>query len=276
MLGHWLIGWQTFPVWQLFELPVNLFRVLAAFVVVVVLVVVVVVVAVVLVFSVQQTIWDSLLQIFPFSLSSAAKYSWDPRGNSFQALRSTWKLGQLEISWHFTPALHWLFGVADCIFGASRGKALLDGQLPLLSLLVGMFSDPDFFSDFVIWLDSGATAQHTFCGLLLQIFPLSSANAWSDLLEPRANPAQANLSSTKLGQSLRGTHSDPLAHPDDPIPNPDDPDDSEFFGRRDLVVVKVEEGCAGIRARELTPAFTALAALLLFLSFSVSPVPSTT
>ena len=54
MLGHWLIGWQTFPFWQLFELPVNLFRVLAAFVVVVVLVVVVVVVAVVLVFLGQK------------------------------------------------------------------------------------------------------------------------------------------------------------------------------------------------------------------------------
>jgi len=100
----------------------------------------------------------------------------------------------------------------------------LDGRLALLD---GMFSAAVFFADFDIWLDSGTTWQHTFWGLLLQIFPFSSANAWIDLLEPRAKLAQANLSSTKLGQSLRGTHSDPLVHPDNP--DPDDPDDSDFF-----------------------------------------------
>ena len=52
-LGHWLIGWQIFPDWHLFELPVNLFKVLAA-VVVVVLVVVVVVVVVVLIILAQK------------------------------------------------------------------------------------------------------------------------------------------------------------------------------------------------------------------------------
>ena len=40
------------------------------------------------------------------------------------------------------------------------------------------------------------------------------------------------LVKTDLGQSVRGTHSDPLMHPDDP--DSDDPDDSEFFGRRGL------------------------------------------
>ena len=54
MLGHWLIGWQTIPVWQLFVLPVNCFRVLEAIVVVVVLVVVVLVVVVVLMFLSQK------------------------------------------------------------------------------------------------------------------------------------------------------------------------------------------------------------------------------
>ena len=53
-LGHWLIGWQTFPVWHLFELPVNLFKVLAAVVAVVVVVVVVEVVVVVLMFLGQK------------------------------------------------------------------------------------------------------------------------------------------------------------------------------------------------------------------------------
>ena len=61
-------------------------------------------------YPVQQTIADFLLQILAFRFSRAVEYSFDPRASCFQLRRSIWKLGQLVIDWHFTPALHVLFG----------------------------------------------------------------------------------------------------------------------------------------------------------------------
>ena len=61
-------------------------------------------------YPVQQTIADFLLQILALRFSRAVEYSFDPRASCFQLRRSIWKLGQLVIDWHITPALRVLFG----------------------------------------------------------------------------------------------------------------------------------------------------------------------
>ena len=67
-------------------------------------------------YPVQQTIADFLLQILAFRFSRAVEYSFDPRASCFQLRRSIWKLGQLVIDWHFTPALRVLFGFFVAFF----------------------------------------------------------------------------------------------------------------------------------------------------------------
>ena len=67
-------------------------------------------------YPVQQTIADFLLQILAFRFSRAVEYSFDPRASCFQLRRSVWKLGQLVIDWHFTPALQEMFCFVVAIF----------------------------------------------------------------------------------------------------------------------------------------------------------------
>ena len=109
MLGHWLIGWQTFPFWQLFELPDNLFRVLAA-VVVAVVVVVVVVVDVVLMFL-GHTINLTLLKTQAHSMFQP---QFDPTDVHMKATDSNKNEKLVHYEWHpLCAADHLGFFVAD-------------------------------------------------------------------------------------------------------------------------------------------------------------------